>query len=84
MQRVADMLEKQRFAMYQDNPKSERAKLLRLTSVGKAALMTIEEAQRPWANEIGARLGEEDLKRTAWSLNRVMMAMTEIALPEED
>jgi DNA-binding MarR family transcriptional regulator len=84
VQRVANMLEQQRFAAYLENPKSERAKLLKLTSVGKAALVTIEEAQRPWANEIGARLGQEDLERTSWSLNRIMMAMSEIEIPAED
>ena len=76
VQRVADLLEAEGLAEYRDNPEHLRAKLLHLTARGKAALAEIQQAQRGWANEVGAELGEADLKKASAILGRVLDAVT--------
>jgi uncharacterized protein with von Willebrand factor type A (vWA) domain len=43
---------------------------LRLTSHGVDVLASIQAAQRQWANELGARIGERDLRRAAAIVER--------------
>ncbi|HVE81997.1 MAG TPA: MarR family transcriptional regulator [Myxococcales bacterium] len=76
VQRVADLLEAEGLAEYRDNPEHLRAKLLHLTARGRAALAEIQQAQRGWANEVGAELGEADLKKASAILGRVLDAVT--------
>src|SRR5882757_4292924 len=75
VQRVADLLEKDGLAAYQDNPEDLRAKLLVLTVRGRAALATIQKAQRVWADELGARIGAADLLRASDVIDRVFAAL---------
>src|SRR6185436_3002512 len=63
IQRVADLLEREGLTAYEDNPNDRRAQLLRLTPRGRAALATIQKAQRAWAGEVGEAIGEADLRR---------------------
>ncbi|HEY7525137.1 MAG TPA: MarR family transcriptional regulator [Candidatus Limnocylindrales bacterium] len=70
VQRVADLLERDGLAAYDDNPGHRRARLLRLTSHGVDVLASIQAAQRQWANELGARIGERDLRRAAAIVER--------------
>ena len=72
VQRVADLLEADGIAAYEDNPGHRRAKLLRLTSEGARALRTIQAAQRRWANDLGAEIGERDLRQASKVLGRVL------------
>jgi DNA-binding MarR family transcriptional regulator len=72
VQRVADLLEADGIAAYEDNPGHRRAKLLRLTGNGRAALDTIQAAQRSWANALGAEIGERDLRQASKVLGRVL------------
>src|SRR6266545_6380363 len=65
VQRVADVLEREGFAAYEDNPAHRRAKLLGLTPPGRAALRAIQAAQRAWADALGAEIGEADLRRAS-------------------
>src|SRR5215218_9479719 len=53
VQRVADVLEAEGLVAYADNPSHRRARLVTLTDAGRAALATIQAAQRPWANAVG-------------------------------
>src|SRR5689334_25418410 len=46
VQRVADLLEREGLAAYEDNPEDQRAQLLRLTPRGRSALAAIQKAQR--------------------------------------
>ncbi|GEM47308.1 MarR family winged helix-turn-helix transcriptional regulator [Deinococcus cellulosilyticus] len=62
VQRVADVLEQEGLAEYQDNPCHKRAKLLVLTDQGKAVLQQIEAAQIQWANEVAKDLDVDALK----------------------
>jgi hypothetical protein len=38
-------------------------------------LRTIQEAQRTWADELGARMGEADLRRAAKVLERLLVIL---------
>lgn len=75
VQRVADLLESDGLAVYEDNPAHLRAKLLRLTPQGLATLRTIQVAQRAWANALGAQIGEADLRQASVVLGRVLQAL---------
>jgi DNA-binding MarR family transcriptional regulator len=69
VQRIANVLERDGLVLLEDNPRHRRAKLLRLTPRGRGALKLVQERQRPWANSLGARIGESSL-RTAIELMR--------------
>jgi DNA-binding MarR family transcriptional regulator len=77
VQRVADLLVDEGFAVYEDNPAHRRAKLLRPTPAGLTALEAIQAAQRAWADRLGAELGERDLRAANRILERVLEAMRE-------
>lgn len=83
VQRLADLLEGEGLAAYEDNPEHQRAKLLRLTPAGRSALRTIQAAQRVWADALGAKLGEADLRRACRTLDRLLGALTEDEKPGE-
>jgi DNA-binding MarR family transcriptional regulator len=80
VQRVADLLERDGLAAYENNPAHRRAKLLRLTPAGRAALQSIQDAQRAWADRLGKAVGEAELKRATATLDRLLDA----ALRERD
>lgn len=72
VQRVADLLEEEGLVAYEDNPAHRRAKLMRLTPKGRAALQRIQAAQRAWANDLGAAVGEDELRTASRTLERVI------------
>src|SRR5206468_149257 len=57
VQRVADLLEQDGLIAYGDNPAHRRASLVRPTPEGRAALRTIQQAQRAWATAVGDAVG---------------------------
>jgi DNA-binding MarR family transcriptional regulator len=75
VQRLADVLVRDALAVYQDNPAHRRAKLVRLTPEGRTALRTIQTAQAAWADALGARIGEEELRQASVLLDRVLQAV---------
>jgi DNA-binding MarR family transcriptional regulator len=72
VQRVADLLVSDGLAAYEDNPRHRRARLLRITSKGLRTLRRIQEAQREWADRLGAELGEKELELASAILDRVL------------
>jgi DNA-binding MarR family transcriptional regulator len=82
VQRLADLLVRDGLAAYEDNPAHRRAKLLRLTPQGLSALRTIQTAQAAWADALGAKIGEVELRQTSILLDRVLQAVGSPA-PEE-
>jgi DNA-binding MarR family transcriptional regulator len=72
VQRTADLLEAEGLVRYVDNPRHRRARLIRLTREGRAVLGRIQAAQRPWADELGAGVGEARLRRLSADLDRVL------------
>jgi DNA-binding MarR family transcriptional regulator len=75
VQRLADVLVRDGLAAYQDNPAHRRAKLLRLEPPGRDALRTIQTAQAAWADALGARIGEAELRQASALLDRVSQAV---------
>jgi DNA-binding MarR family transcriptional regulator len=62
VQRTADRLQMESLVTYVDNPAHRRAKLVRLTARGRSVLDGITQRQVVWANDLGARLGEADVR----------------------
>jgi DNA-binding MarR family transcriptional regulator len=77
VQRLADVLVRDGFAAYEENPAHRRARLVRLTPDGRSALYTIQAAQRSWADGLGAELGEAELRAAGVFLDRVLRAVRE-------
>jgi DNA-binding MarR family transcriptional regulator len=63
VQRTADRLAAEGVVSYVDNPAHRRAKLVALTPRGRSILDGISQRQVVWANDLGARLGEADVRR---------------------
>jgi DNA-binding MarR family transcriptional regulator len=79
VQRLADVLVRDGFAVYQDNPAHRRAKLLAITPRGRSALRTIQAAQVAWSDRMGVELGEADLRRASAVLDRVLQTLQDPA-----
>lgn len=75
VQRVADALVRDGWAVYEENPGHRRAQLVRITPQGRRALRRIQAAQRSWANALGAEIGEADLRQASSVLARVLPAL---------
>jgi DNA-binding MarR family transcriptional regulator len=79
VQRLADVLVRDGLAAYQDNPAHRRAKLLRMTPQGRAALRAIQAAQVAWSDRLGAELGLDELQQVSATLERVLQALRDPA-----
>jgi DNA-binding MarR family transcriptional regulator len=79
VQRLADVLVRDGFAVYQDNPAHRRAKLLAITPRGRSALRTVQAAQVAWSDRLGAELGEGQLRRVSAVLDRVLQTLRDPA-----
>jgi DNA-binding MarR family transcriptional regulator len=75
VQRVADVLEQDGLAKYQENPAHRRAKLLHLTPAGSAALRAIQAAQQPWADSLGFKIGTLELRGLNHGLATVLSSL---------
>lgn len=77
VQRIADLLERDGLTEYVDNPAHQKSRLVRLTRRGRQTLGVIQTAQRAWANTVGAKIGEANLRhasRVVEELTRVLVA----------
>ncbi len=75
VQRLADLLEADGLARYEDNPAHRRAKLLLLTPEGERVLATIKARQTVWANTLGAKIGEGEIRAASAVLGKVLDAL---------
>lgn len=75
VQRIADLLEAEGLARYQDNPAHQRAKLLVLTHEGQRVLALIKARQAVWADALGAEIGESELRAASAVLGKVLSAL---------
>lgn len=75
VQRVADLLAGRGLAEYRPNPAHRRAKLLACTEAGYWAIRQIALVQRPWADRIGAAVGEADLAHALATMHRLVAAL---------
>jgi DNA-binding MarR family transcriptional regulator len=77
VQRVADLLRRDRLTEYVVNPAHERSKLVQITPLGSRTLRTIQTAQRVWADRVGAEVGETELRQASAvveNLTRILKA----------
>jgi DNA-binding MarR family transcriptional regulator len=81
VQRIADILERDGLTEYEDNPDHLRAKLVRLTPRGRAALKEIQIAQRAWADDLGAQIGTAKLRQAVDVLTDVLKALSDRRRP---
>lgn len=75
VQRTADALERDGLIEFEENPRHRRARLVRITPRGEAVLREIQVAQQEWADALGAKLGEQDLRLAEEVLVRVREAL---------
>jgi DNA-binding MarR family transcriptional regulator len=74
VQRIADLLVDRGLAEYLPNPAHQRAKLVRPTDEGYAAIARLREAQHEWANRVSAQVPLEDLRTTLETMTKLVAA----------
>jgi DNA-binding MarR family transcriptional regulator len=82
VQRIADLLVEQGLAEYRPNPAHRRAKLLRPTDEGYAAVRRIDPAHAKVAKRLATELGAEELGHTLDVLTRLSKAIDAVAPTE--
>ena len=75
VQRVADLLAQHGLAEYRPNPAHRRAKLLACTEAGYWAIRQISLVQRPWANQIGAQIGADELRNALATMRHLVATL---------
>lgn len=75
VQRVADLLVDRALAEYRPNPAHRRAKLLACTESGYWAVRRITMVQHPWADEIGAEIGADQLRGALATMQRLITVL---------
>lgn len=75
VQRVADLLVADGLAVYEDNPRHRRAKLLVPTKRGLEVILAINTRQQAWADALGSRIGEAELERASATIDRIAHAL---------
>ncbi|MEV1052498.1 MarR family transcriptional regulator [Streptomyces sp. NPDC049887] len=79
VQRIADLLVGKGLAEYVPNPAHRRAKLLRPTGEGRAAIDRINPGHAEFAGRLADRLGDERFTETVRVLERLSAAMEALA-----
>ncbi|MGX2996269.1 MarR family winged helix-turn-helix transcriptional regulator [Streptomyces sp. JNUCC 64] len=79
VQRIADVLVGQGLAEYAPNPAHRRAKLLRPTGAGRAAVELIGPGHARFAALLAAELGDEEFAATVRTVERLSAALDRIA-----
>lgn len=62
VQRLADVLEKERIVEYAPNPDHKRAKLVCLTQRGRTATKKLGRLQEKWANEMASGVSAPEIR----------------------
>ncbi|MFC9861653.1 MULTISPECIES: MarR family winged helix-turn-helix transcriptional regulator [unclassified Streptomyces] len=75
VQRIADLLVTRGLAEYVENPAHRRAKLLRPTAEGLAAVGGINPGHKEFAARLAEELGEEEFTRAVQALERLSAAL---------
>lgn len=81
VQRVADLLVDKGLAEYAANPAHRRAKLLRPTAQGRAAMSRIDPGHAEFAARLASELGQEEFARTVHVLERLSRALDALDPP---
>jgi DNA-binding MarR family transcriptional regulator len=78
VQRVADVLVREEFAEYRENPAHRRAKLLGVTRAGSRALQVVGRRQRAWANRVADAIPDTTLRSCARTIERLVERIEEL------
>ncbi|MEU0564458.1 MarR family transcriptional regulator [Nonomuraea sp. NPDC005983] len=78
VQRIADLLVEKGLAEYRPNPAHRRAKLLRPTPEGRAAINRIMPGHQELADRLVAELGLEQVRESVAALQRLSAALDRI------
>jgi DNA-binding MarR family transcriptional regulator len=78
VQRIADLLVEQGLAEYLPNPAHRRAKLLRVTEAGLAAMRSIGPAHRVMADRLAEALGTPAFEQVTEAIERLVVALEAI------
>ncbi|MER7724722.1 MarR family transcriptional regulator [Streptomyces sp. NPDC096323] len=81
VQRIADLLVGKGLAEYLPNPAHRRAKLLRPTAEGRAAMSRINPGHAEFAERLARELGDEGFAETVRVLERLSRALEAVGLP---
>lgn len=79
VQRIADLMVDKGFAEYLPNPAHRRAKLMRLTAEGRAAMRRIAPDQANFADRLADQLGIEELRQALNALEHLSAALDILA-----
>jgi DNA-binding MarR family transcriptional regulator len=79
VQRIADLLVGSGLAEYVDNPAHRRAKLVRVTDSGRAAVHRINPAHADAARRLVAAMGVDDLDHALDAMLRLSKALDDVA-----
>ncbi|MEV0225359.1 MarR family transcriptional regulator [Streptomyces sp. NPDC050704] len=82
VQRIADLLVGRGLAEYVPNPAHRRAKLLRPTEGGRAAIEKIVPGHAAFADRLAEALGEDELADTVRVLERLSATLETLTSPE--
>ncbi|MFF8269522.1 MarR family winged helix-turn-helix transcriptional regulator [Streptomyces sp. NPDC016562] len=83
VQRIADLLVAKGLAEYVPNPAHRRAKLLRPTEEGRAAVARITPGHASLASRLAAELGDPAFSETVHVLERLSKALDTLSLPPD-
>jgi DNA-binding MarR family transcriptional regulator len=78
VQRLADALVEAGITEYADNPAHRRAKLLRPTAAGWAAIEVIRPRQYAWTHRVTAEITAEELRAAVATMQRVIDRIEEM------
>ncbi|MCJ1678380.1 MarR family transcriptional regulator [Streptomyces sp. APSN-46.1] len=81
VQRIADLLAAQGLAEYVPNPAHRRAKLLRPTDAGRAAIARITPGHATLATRLAAELGDTAFREATRALERLSAALDTLSQP---
>ncbi|MEV5980672.1 MarR family transcriptional regulator [Streptomyces sp. NPDC052114] len=84
VQRVADLLAREGLAEYVPNPAHRRAKLLRPTEAGRAAVARIDPGHAELAGWLSAALGEDGFEETVRVLERLSEVLDNVTEPDPE
>ncbi|WP_406451783.1 MarR family transcriptional regulator [Streptomyces sp. NBC_00876] len=82
VQRIADLLVDKGLAEYAPNPAHRRAKLLRPTVEGRAAVSHIGPGHAEFAARLARELGAREFAETVRVLERLSLALETLGLPD--
>lgn len=72
---TAALLESEGFVEFVENPRHRRARLMRITQLGSAAMEQLQRDQAVWANRVGGAQPLDELRAAVRTLARVREAL---------